>query len=480
MTEATTQPTQLVWFRRDLRVIDNPALDQACRQRAQRGAVVAVVTLTPTTWLEHDASGVQYGFWLERLRWLAARLAALNIPLKVLHADQFARVPQALEKLCRELDTRALYFNYEYPLDERHRDRAVCETLGNMGVECEGFHGELLIPPGRIVNGKGEPYRVFTPFANRWRTLFPHFDQMLYPRPEVQSTCLISSDPLPATLALGAHDLGYRTDLWPVDDESILTRLHDFCEQREEDYARYRDFPAVIPEHDGTSRMSPYLAVGALSPRQCIYVLREAYAERGGDTEWLQGSWLNELVWREFYRHLLLAYPEMSRMEPFKPEIEARIQWQHDEQAFEAWCQGRTGFPIVDAAMKQLHETGWMHNRLRMVVSSFLTKLMRIDWRLGERYFMSRLIDADFASNLGGWQWSASVGADAAPYFRIFNPQTQGEKFDPEGRFVAHYLPQLSRIDGKKRQQPGAAGITPIIDYKAAREQSLADYKSAE
>jgi deoxyribodipyrimidine photo-lyase len=213
-----------------------------------------------------------------------------------------------------------------------------------------------------------------------------------------------------------------------------------------------------------------------LSARQCLAALKHACA----DDSWQQSTWLNELVWREFYRHLLVSFPELNTLKPFRPEVEARITWLDNDKAFDAWKAGETGFPIVDAAMKQLLATGWMHNRLRMIVASFLTKLLRVDWRRGEAFFMSRLIDGDFASNLGGWQWSASTGADAAPYFRIFNPQLQSEKFDPNGAFIAEWLPELRHLEPKDRHKPGAGQRygrpAPIIDYKKARQAALDDY----
>jgi deoxyribodipyrimidine photo-lyase len=251
-----------------------------------------------------------------------------------------------------------------------------------------------------------------------------------------------------------------------------LEQLQGFVESQEPCYAEKRDFPAI----KGTSSLSPALTIGALSARQCLAALQQAR----GDDSWLESTWLNELIWREFYRHLLVAFPGQSRLEPFRPEVETRISWLENEKAFEAWKAGETGYPIVDAAMKQLLATGWMHNRLRMIVASFLTKLLRIDWRRGEAFFMSKLIDGDFASNLGGWAWSASVGADAAPYFRIFNPQLQSEKFDPKGEFIAHWLPQLGKLPTKERHKPGAGQHlgrpAPVVDYKRARQAALDDY----
>jgi deoxyribodipyrimidine photo-lyase len=280
----------------------------------------------------------------------------------------------------------------------------------------------------------------------------------------------------PITVSTGeTGNSDYDRTRWPVEQNRLEAQLERFIYEREADYARLRDFPAL----NGTSALSPALSIGALSARQCLAALQLA---RIGDS-WLESTWLNELIWREFYRHLLVAFPGQSRLEPFRPEVEARISWLENEAAFEAWKAGETGYPIVDAAMKQLLATGWMHNRLRMIVASFLTKLLRIDWRRGEAFFMSKLIDGDFASNLGGWAWSASVGADAAPYFRIFNPQLQSEKFDPKGEFIAHWLPQLDKLPARERHKPGAGQHlgrpAPVVDYKRARQAALDDYSGS-
>lgn len=461
--------TRLVWFRNDLRLADNPALAQACRDGSP---VVAVVTLTPKSWEAHGESAARMGLWRDQLRTIARELQQRNVPLRVLRLAHFDDCAQALVQLAAELSVAELTFNYEYPLNERNRDRAVCAALAAVGVTVRAFHGELIIPPGQVLTGQGGPFKVYTPFSRAWQKRLPDFDRDVLPPPAPVAAHALPGDAVPDDLDY--QPLIYRSDLWPAGEAAASEQLNRFVIEQEADYQRLRDYPA----REATSRLSPYLTIGALSPRQCLAVLR---AQSAGD--WLHSSWLNELVWREFYRHLLVAFPGLSRLEPFRPEVEAKISWQQNDAAFAAWCRGETGFPIVDAAMKQLLETGWMHNRLRMVVASFLTKLLRVDWRLGADFFMRHLIDADFASNLGGWQWSSSVGADAAPYFRIFNPQAQGEKFDPDGRFVAHWLPPLRAVDGgKARHAPGAGAVlgrpAPIIDYKKARAASLDDYQN--
>lgn len=464
---------KLVWLRNDIRRLDNPALYYACD--AQQGVTV-VVTLTPEQWQSHDDSPLRWSLWRDQLSELLVHLKSLNVGFRVLLLKRYDLVSAALMSLAKELNVNSLHFNYEYPLNERNRDRAVCELLESKGVSCVGYHGELIIPPGQVVTGQGGMFKVFTPFSRAWRQVY--LDQQSEPLgvPACQTHTCDPHDLLPVDLGwpeLNQIQLNRDPSIWPVGEAHIHQRLSDFIEQSEDTYAQRRDFPAVL----GTSKLSPYLAIGALSPLQCLQALK---ISKNHD-DWLGSVWLNELIWREFYRHLLVAQPQLSRLEPFRPETEERITWKHNPDGFDAWCQGETGFPIVDAAMKQLLKTGWMHNRLRMVVASFLTKLLGVDWRLGAAFFMRHLIDGDFASNLGGWQWASSVGADAAPYFRIFNPQLQSEKFDPDGKFLVTWLPELAKVPIKKRHLPGAGHEfgrpAPIIDYKSARKSALDDYQ---
>lgn len=465
---------KLVWLRNDLRILDNPALFNACN--AQEG-VTAFVVLCPEQWQLHDDAPLKLALWRDQLRTVITQLSQLNVGFRVLTSPKYDGVVHCISELAKQTQATELHFNYEYPLNERIRDKTVCQTLEKQGVRCLGYHGELIIAPGQVVTGQGGMFKVFTPFSRAWRQVY--LKQVPEPlgMPSKQSnSSFVETVP---------EDLGWPVVLevleqkslnvahWPVGQDTIHQRLIDFVAEKEKDYKQQRDFPAL----PGTSKISPYLAIGALSPLQCLQALKV----ESSDQEWLASTWLNEIIWREFYRHLLVACPNLSRLEPFRPEVESRIIWRHNPEGFDAWCRGETGFPIVDAAMKQLLATGWMHNRLRMVVASFLTKLLGVDWRLGAAFFMRHLIDGDFASNLGGWQWASSVGADAAPYFRIFNPQLQSEKFDPDGKFIATWLPQLAAVPVKQRHLPGAGQAygrpAPIIDYKTARKAALDDYQ---
>lgn len=459
----------LIWFRNDLRVQANPALFAAVEEAKP---CLAVVCLTPDSWDEHNESIWRMGLWRDRLRVLELELRMFNIPLKVLNVGHFSNTAPSLLSFTRERSVETLFYNCEYPLNEYRRDQAVEQMLRSTGVHVVSYHGELIIPPGEVKTGQDGHFKVYTPFSRAWRRKLNLFDATIRPI----TGCLPKMDEVSDSIP---DDLEWRTlpdmgGLWPVTTDAIRQQVYQFISERESDYAIDRDYPA----REGTSKLSPYLTIGAISPRQLMHVQRAQYT----DDSWLESSWLNELIWREFYRHLIYAFPDLSMLAPFRPETESRIRWLDNSLAFEAWCEGETGFPIVDAAMKQLHETAWMHNRLRMVVASFLTKLLGIDWRRGEDFFRAHLIDADFPSNLGGWQWSASVGADAAPYFRIFNPTAQSEKFDPDGEFLARWLPELAKVPVKQRHQPGAGQEfgrpTPIIDYKQARKRALDDYNT--
>ena len=229
-----------------------------------------------------------------------------------------------------------------------------------------------------------------------------------------------------------------------MDDEAIVAVVNRFISDKLADYQEYRDFPAI----KGTSGLSPYLALGIVSAKQLLAQVQLHFPEVLENPSKAEFCWVNEIIWREFYRHLIVAYPKLCMGFNFNDKYDA-VAWREDDSQFQAWCQGKTGYPIVDAAMRQLNKTGWMHNRLRMIVASFLTKHLLIDWRKGEHYFMSKLIDGDLASNNGGWQWAASTGCDAQPYFRVFNPITQSERFDPDGTFIRTYVPELKDVPAK-------------------------------
>lgn len=468
--------TNLVWFRSDLRVYDNPALFQAM----SKGQAAAVYCLTNKQWDEHGLSQIKRRLVIDHLFELEQQLAKLNVPLIVIDCELFKYIPQKLSDLCRDLKVRKIYFNDEYEVNEQSCSEDVVRLLSQNDVVSQGFDDQCIIAPGGILNGNRECYKVFSAFAKNWSNNVAVLARPLYKKPAQQSEIALSSDIRCLKNYLNDVDTDER---WPIGEEEAHDRLNVFIEQQVSEYHNTRDFPDL----DSTSQLSVYLALGVLTTRQCLQAMVsnsqhniEVLFEVSGDGE---RCWINELVWREFYRHILVAFPKVCKGKPFK-DLTDSLPWKSNNRDFEAWCQGKTGVPIVDAAMRQLNTTGWMHNRLRMVVAMFLTKHLLIDWRLGEKYFYSMLADADLASNNGGWQWSASTGVDAVPYFRIFNPYRQAERFDPKGNFIRKYVKELSNIKGKAIIQP-SKGLameccypTPIVDLKMAADNTKTLFKN--
>jgi deoxyribodipyrimidine photo-lyase len=322
----------------------------------------------------------------------------------------------------------------------------------------------------------GSPYSVFTPFKKRW---FAHcIDRGIHclPRPEPQGSP-VAGALTPAVVDDVSKSFG--EDRWPSGEANALTTLQEFAAEKIRDYESERDLPNL----QGTSQLSPHLAAGTISANQCLEAAYQHNDHRlfGGNPG--ADTWISELVWREFYNHILAEHPRLAMGHAFKKETDA-LPWNLSKEQLQRWQQGETGFPFVDAGMRQLNATGWMHNRLRMVTAQFLAKHLFLDWRLGESYFMARLVDGDFAANNGGWQWSASTGTDAVPYFRIFNPIRQAERFDPNGDFVRRMIPELAGADKKQVLEPwkygGVDGYpAPMIDLSTARDQTLAVWKLA-
>ena len=465
--DTPAQRRTLVWLRNDLRVADNPALMTA----RERGSVVAVYLSAPAQWSAHGVGANRRAFLLRTLTELSRSLAALNIPLLLRTAGWFADHPRKIVRLAKACGADVVMYNEEYPLDEQRRDAAARDACHDAGIEFRRFSGGLVLAPGQVLTASGKPYTVFTPFKRRWLSIVD--DGVLQPvaAPKRQRKIEIAGDPIPQRL--GGADTETLSELWPGGEAEARRRLDAFIAHRVAAYRADRD----RPDRDGTSRLSAYLAVGAISPRQCIAAARDRNRGQLGSGDAGVTTWISELIWREFYAHVTAAFAAISRGGAFRPAGD-RVRWRDAPDDLAAWREGRTGYPLVDAAMRQLATMGWMHNRLRMVSAMFLTKHLLIDWRHGERHFMDLLVDGDFASNNGGWQWSASTGADAAPYFRIFNPVTQAKRFDPDGSFVRRWVAELATLPKPAIFEPwrvgGAPGYpAPIVDHAAARQRAL-------
>ncbi|TKB50593.1 deoxyribodipyrimidine photo-lyase [Ferrimonas sediminicola] len=449
----------LIWFRKDLRVEDHPALTQACCGAAPPEALYIS---TPRQWQDHAMAPIQADLLERAVNTLAEQLAVLGIRLHHLPLQEFSQVPQALHAFCRRHGIHRIHASEEPELNERRRDQQVIES----GLELHLYPGHCILPPGSVVKGDGSPYRVFTPFRRAWMAQLRSVDLTPLPAPT-------GWQPLTKPAAIRLDTPKHSSELWPVGPGNAHQVLNRFVQQRMAHYQLNRDRPAL----EATSTLSPYLALGLISPRACLHAARgqdpEALEERPGGAF----SWINELAWRDFYRHLLVQWPKLSKGKNFN-SLADKVQWESGDDNFDAWCQGRTGFPLVDAAMRQLSQTGWMHNRLRMVAASFLTKNLLIDWRRGEHWFSQRLVDGDLAANNGGWQWSASTGCDAQPYFRIFNPVSQSKKFDPDGAFIRRYLPELAHLSDKAIHLPPeslrpADYPPPLVDLADSRRRAL-------
>lgn len=467
---------QLIWLRSDLRVHDNPALAAAC----ERGPTLAVFLVSPKQWREHDDSPNKVDFWLRNLKELSVSLKALHIPLLLREADTWDKAPAVISALCAEHKVEAVHCNDEFGVNENRRDEAVEAALAKADISLHRYLDQALFKPGSVLTKGGTYFQVFGQFRKVCYERLHQSLPALANKPQAQKPLHIAADKVPDHVAGFAVPSQALQALWPAGEQEAHRRLDTFVDQPIEDYKVERDLPA----HPGTSQISAYLTSGVVSPRQCLHAALNS--NRGEFESGNVGvvTWIGELIWREFYRHIMVGYPRVSMHRPFRLEYEA-LPWRDAPAELQAWKEGRTGIPIVDAAMRQLVETGWMHNRLRMISAMFLSKNLLIDWREGERFFMQHLIDGDLCSNNGGWQWSASTGTDSVPYFRIFNPVSQSQRFDEQGVFLKQWLPELAPFDRKQVHAPPAGDLlersgypTPIVDLKEGRARALAAFKN--
>lgn len=461
--------TALVWFRNDLRVDDNTALRHAL---AAHQKIAAIFYAVPEQWRAHDMAPIKAEFLWRNLSCLRVELEKLNIPLFVRNVPRFAVIAADLTTFASELDCAAVFANREYAIDEVRRDAAVQQQLQTRAIGWQVYHDATLLVPGGVRTQQDQPYKVYTPFRRALLGLIGDGAIRCY-APAHKAQAWQPAPPLPP---YPYQQSNIAAELWPAGEAYAALRLQNFVAANIDDYKNARDLPNL----EGTSGLSPYLALGVISVRRCLEAAR---AVSGASAAWQSGDtgigcWVNELLWREFYWHVLAQFPRVSMSKPLRSETE-RVYWRHDADDFALWCAAKTGFPLVDAALRQLQQTGWMHNRLRMVTAMFLSKYLLLDWRWGERYFMQHLIDGDLAANNGGWQWSASTGTDAVPYFRLLSPVRQAERFDAEAEFCKRFLPELQALSAKIILQPGHSELlnagypAPMVDLKFARQRAL-------
>ena len=470
----------LFWFRRDLRDYDNAGLAAALQSARQVYCVFVfdrdILDLLPR---KYDR---RVDFICRSIGELGAALRKRGGGLLLRHG----RASEEIPRLAREVGASAVFTNHDYEPRSLARDEKVAAQLHNLRIDFRTFKDQAIFERDEVLTQAGTPFTVFTPYKNAWLKRLSDADlavrdvelsaqHLAHPSAAVAPPA-VAEIAIPAALGFEPTNIN---DLLPAGMSGANSLLDDF-RQRIAQYREARNFPAV----KGVSYLSVHLRFGTISIRE---LARIAQAEQtaGADT------WLSELIWRDFYFQILYHFPYVATS-AFRPQYN-RLKWENSTSLFQAWCEGRTGYPIVDAAMRQINETGYMHNRLRMIVASFLTKDLLIDWRWGEQYFADNLNDFDLAANNGGWQWAASTGCDAQPYFRIFNPVTQSEKFDPRGKFIHKYLPELAAVPDQYINAPwtlpaaerqaghvliGRDYPAPVVDHTRARAKALALYKA--
>lgn len=469
----------IVWFRSDLRTTDHPALSYAARRAT---GVIGVFVATPGQWRSHEWGHPKTDFILRSVQSLSTELASCQIPLLVRVCDRFDGVPQVLLGLARRHRCNVLCFNREPEVNERRRDDAVERVFRNAGLQVQAFEDQAVFSPGSVLTADGSTYKVFSPYKRAWlERLREEGVPRPLSRPRRQPPAPVRSDPLPSSLAR-LKDPAIAS-IWPAGHAEAARRLRRFIASRIDGYAERRDYPS---EH-ATSTLSPYLAAGCISARQCLHAALAPFDFNYDAANAGTQAWVSQLIWRDFYRHLIVAFPRLCMNQPFNPSTR-NVRWRRSGRDLTAWKQGRTGYPIVDAAMRCLASTGWMHNRLRMIVAGFLTKDLLIHWREGERHFARYLVDLDLANNNGGWQWAASTGTDAAPYFRVFHPVTQGKRFDPDAAFIHAHVPELAGLETRYAHEPWKLSPadrrrlpypSPICDHAEARQRAIEAFRAA-
>lgn len=423
----------IFWFRRDLRLEDNTGLFQALSS----GSEVLPVFIFDINILEElHKEDARVTFIYELLCRIQEQLQEQQKSLAVFYGDPV----NVFEELIKNHKIEAVFTNHDYEPYAQKRDKAIHEILSAKHIEFKTFKDQVVFEKNEVVKDDGTSYVVYTPYSKKWKDKYTKQDLVLHPSEDMLTVIAVHSYPF-----LQLKDIGFKESQIKVEsfniEESLISNYEDT-----------RNFPAI----EGTSKLSPYLRFGAVSIRQIIKVALKSKKE----------TFLNELIWREFFMQILWHFPETVH-KSFRQKYD-NIKWRNNEKEFKAWCNGKTGYALVDAGMRELNTTGYMHNRVRLVVSSFLCKHLLIDWRWGEAYFAEKLLDYEQSSNVGNWQWAAGSGVDAAPYFRIFNPIEQAKKFDKDLKYIKKWVPEFQELD-----------YIPIVDHKEARERALSVYKEA-
>ena len=454
-------------FNSDLRLKNNPALYNASLNGS---SLTTLFIFNPKKWNNHNESNLKIAFQIEHLKELSEKLKNLNIPLKLINADGIEDESKKIIDFVKKNEIQEVFINKEYGVNEMQRDETLQKDLERMNKKINIFDSSIFHPDS-IKTQSDTFFKVFTPFSRAFRSKLMSKKIEISELPKRQEHAISVSDRI-ESFKLDKNDQEIFNQ-YEIGEEKALEKLENFIDHKILNYKKNRDFPAL----DGTSALSPYLSSGILSSGQCIFYVFQKYSEDEIGVK----TWINEIIWREFYKYILFHNPRVSKNLSFSEKYD-KFPWLNNEDSFISWSKGQTGVPIIDAAMRQLNATGWMHNRLRMIVAMYLTKNLLIDWRKGEKYFMNKLIDGDFASNNGGWQWSASTGVDAAPYFRIFNPVTQSEKFDKEGTFIKKWIPEIAaakNIHDPSTEERKEMGYSyHLVDLKESRKEAIEKFSS--
>ena len=454
-------------FNSDLRLRNNPALSNASLKGS---SLTTLFIFNPKKWNNHNESNLKIAFQIEHLKELSEKLKNLNIPLKLINADGIEDESKKIIDFVKKNEIQEVFINKEYGVNEMHRDETLQKDLERMNKKLN-IYDSSIFHPDSVKTQSDTFFKVFTPFSRAFRSKLMSKKIEVSELPKRQEHAISVSDKI-ESFKLDKNDQEIFNQ-YEIGEEKALEKLENFIDHKILNYKKNRDFPAL----DGTSALSPYLSSGILSSGQCIFYVFQKYSEDEIGVK----TWINEIIWREFYKYILFHNPRVSKNLSFSEKYD-KFPWLNNEDSFISWSKGQTGVPIIDAAMRQLNATGWMHNRLRMIVAMYLTKNLLIDWRKGEKYFMNKLIDGDFASNNGGWQWSASTGVDAAPYFRIFNPITQSEKFDKEGTFIKKWIPEIAaakNIHDPSTEERREMGYSyHLVDLKESRKEAIEKFSS--
>ncbi len=426
----------IFWHRRDLRIEDNHGLSKAL----ESGLPVLPIFIFDKHILENlPGNDARVTFIHRQLSLLRIAYQQYGGDLLVLHGTPL----QIWQELLNRFTVKAVFTNRDYEPYARERDKLVFNLLQTHHIPFKGFKDHVIFEKKEVVKSNGEPYTVFTPFSRKWKELLASTAVPIYPSADLSDKLMAHDYTEKGWNMPSLNDMGFSPSSLEIPDADVST--HTLSQ-----YHDKRNFPG----QRGTSRLGIHLRFGTISVRKLL-----------SKSAPISNTFVNELIWRDFYQIILYHFPHTAT-DAFKPAYD-RIAWLNDDEQFKAWCEGKTGYPIVDAGMRELNATGFMHNRVRMITASFLTKHLLIDWRFGERYFAEKLLDFELASNVGGWQWASGSGCDAAPYFRVFNPELQAQKFDKDQRYIKRWVPELSSDAYPK----------PIVEHKFARERAIATYK---